>query len=179
MVDPLYVIVSALSGSPLLWRSDVGAEDLIEAGGELGVTVAEEELGLEGAILEFPGQVPSLLSDPLAGGVGGDAAEVDLRLWSSMKKRCPVTSRCVTSSRRSAVVMEQAPRAIAAFHPALREWVTSAGLKVSQLVESVLPLEVHLCGRGPNTSKPVASDQRCSFFNRRPACARVGRTDCS
>jgi len=55
-----------------------GPEDLIEVGGELGVAVAKEELGLQGTILEFPGQVPSLLSDPLAGGISGDAGEVDL-----------------------------------------------------------------------------------------------------
>jgi hypothetical protein len=51
---------------------------LIEAGGELGVAVAKEELGLEGAILEFRGQVPSVLSDPLGGGISGNAGEVDL-----------------------------------------------------------------------------------------------------
>jgi hypothetical protein len=33
---------------------------------------------------------------------------------------CPVTPSCVTSSRSSAVLMEQAARAIAAFHPAVR-----------------------------------------------------------
>jgi len=54
------------------------AEDLVEAGSELGVPIAEQELGRQRPILELPGQVPGLLGDPLAGGVGGDAAEVDL-----------------------------------------------------------------------------------------------------
>ena len=36
-------------------------EDLIEADGELGVAVSEQEAGLEGAVLKSPGQVPSLL----------------------------------------------------------------------------------------------------------------------
>jgi len=54
------------------------SEDLIEADGELGVAVPEQELGLEGAVLKPPGQVPSLLGYPLAGRVGGDAGEVDL-----------------------------------------------------------------------------------------------------
>jgi hypothetical protein len=35
---------------------------------------------------------------------------------------CPVTSPCVTSSRSSAVLMEQAAKAIAAFHLAVRGW---------------------------------------------------------
>ena len=38
-----------------------GAEDLIEGGGELAVAIAEQELGLHGAVLELPGQVPGLL----------------------------------------------------------------------------------------------------------------------
>jgi len=42
-------------------------EDLIEADAELGVAVPEQEPGLEGAVLKPPGQVPSLLSYPLAG----------------------------------------------------------------------------------------------------------------
>ena len=35
---------------------------------------------------------------------------------------CPVTSPCVTSARSSAVLREQAAKAIAAFHPAARGW---------------------------------------------------------
>jgi hypothetical protein len=53
-------------------------EDLIEADGELGVAVPEQELGLEGTVLKPPGQVPSLLGHPLAGRTGGDAGEMDL-----------------------------------------------------------------------------------------------------
>jgi len=55
-----------------------GAEDLIEAGGELGVSIVEEIAGLEGAVLQLPGQVAGLLLHPLTGGVGGDAGEMDL-----------------------------------------------------------------------------------------------------
>ncbi len=40
---------------------------------------------------------------------------------------CRVTSACVTSSRSSAVLMEQAAKAIAAFHPAVHG-VVDAGL---------------------------------------------------
>jgi len=50
-----------------------GAEDLIEAGGEPGVSIVEEIAGLDGADLQLPGQVAGLLGHPVAGGVGGDA----------------------------------------------------------------------------------------------------------
>src|SRR5262249_30249311 len=53
-------------------------EDLIEADGELGVAVPQQEPSLEGAVLKPPGQAPSLLGHPLASRVGGDAGEVDL-----------------------------------------------------------------------------------------------------
>jgi hypothetical protein len=56
----------------------LGAEDLIESGGELGIAVTEQELGLHGAVLHLPGQVPGLLGHPLASRTGADAAEVDL-----------------------------------------------------------------------------------------------------
>lgn len=52
-------------------------KDLIEATTELGVAISEQEPGLELAGLELPGQVASLLDHPVAGGVGGDAGEVD------------------------------------------------------------------------------------------------------
>ena len=55
-----------------------GAEDLVEAGGELGVSIVEEIAGLEDAVLQLPGQVAGLLGHPLAGGVGGDAGKMDL-----------------------------------------------------------------------------------------------------
>ena len=60
-----------------------GVEDLVEAGGELGVAVAEQEAGLESAVLKPPGQVPSLLGHPLPGRVGGDAGEVGPCGWRS------------------------------------------------------------------------------------------------
>jgi len=55
----------------------LGAEDLIECGGELGVAIMEQELRREGAVLELPGQVPRLLGHPLGGRVVGAAGEVD------------------------------------------------------------------------------------------------------
>ena len=51
----------------------LGAEDLIEAGGELAVAITEQEVGPERPVLELPGQVPSLLGHPLAGRAGRDA----------------------------------------------------------------------------------------------------------
>ena len=56
----------------------LGAEDLIEAGRELGVSIVEQVGGLDGAVLQHPGEVASLLDHPLPGGVGGDAREMDL-----------------------------------------------------------------------------------------------------
>jgi hypothetical protein len=50
---------------------------LIEGSGELGVAVAEQEPGSKLAILELPGQVPSLLDDPGAGRMVGAAGEVN------------------------------------------------------------------------------------------------------
>src|SRR6266545_122577 len=55
----------------------LAAEDLVECGGELGVAVAEQEPGAQLAILQLPGQIPSLLSHPLAGGVEGASGEVN------------------------------------------------------------------------------------------------------
>jgi hypothetical protein len=54
----------------------LAAEDFIEGSGELGVPVTEQELGGKVAILQLPGQVPSLLDDPFAGWVVGAAGEV-------------------------------------------------------------------------------------------------------
>jgi hypothetical protein len=43
--------------------------------------------------------------------------------WSARgSSACPVTSPCITSPRSAAVLMEQAAKAIAAFHPAVRGW---------------------------------------------------------
>ena len=52
-------------------------EDVIEPCGELGVSVTEQEPGAQLAVLELPGQVPSLLGHPLAGRVSGASCEVD------------------------------------------------------------------------------------------------------
>jgi hypothetical protein len=66
------------------WRLDRGAddadagagEDCVEAGGELAVSVADQETELGGAVAEVHEQVAGLLGDPGAGGVGGDPGEV-------------------------------------------------------------------------------------------------------
>jgi hypothetical protein len=51
------------------------------------------------------------------------ADRLDMSIRSAaMPAWCPVTSSCVTSSRSSAVLMEQAAKAIAAFHSAVRGW---------------------------------------------------------
>src|SRR5579859_1499871 len=55
----------------------LGAEDLVEGSAELGVAVVEEELDPDGLVLEVPDQVAGLLCNPFAGGVGGDAREMD------------------------------------------------------------------------------------------------------
>jgi hypothetical protein len=57
--------------------TDVGAgEDRVEGGGELAVPVADQEPELLGLFAEVHQQVAGLLSDPGAGGVGGDPGEV-------------------------------------------------------------------------------------------------------
>lgn len=55
----------------------LAAEDIIEAGGELGVTVAELEAGLELTLEQLPGQGSGLLRNPLSGRVPGTAGEMD------------------------------------------------------------------------------------------------------
>jgi hypothetical protein len=52
-------------------------EDLVEAGCELGVPIAEQEAGLDLAILEEPCQLTGLLDHPGPGGRGCAAREVD------------------------------------------------------------------------------------------------------
>ena len=67
------------------WRSNgclddsdaLGAEHLVETGGELRISVTDKELGCSGAFGKTRGEVASLLDDPLACWVGGDAGEVD------------------------------------------------------------------------------------------------------
>jgi hypothetical protein len=57
--------------------ADVGAgEDRVEAGGELAVSIADEEPELLGAVAEVHQQVAGLLGDPGAGEMSGDPAEV-------------------------------------------------------------------------------------------------------
>jgi hypothetical protein len=56
---------------------DVGAgEHGVESGGELGISVADQEPELLGAVAEVHQQVAGLLGDPGAGGMGRDPAEV-------------------------------------------------------------------------------------------------------
>jgi hypothetical protein len=67
------------------WRSDRSAddadvgvgEDRVEGGGELAVPVADQEPELLGLVAKVHQQVTGLLSDPGAGGVGGDPGDVD------------------------------------------------------------------------------------------------------
>ena len=57
--------------------ADVGAdEDRVEGGGELAVSVADQEPKFGDAVAEVDEQVAGLLGDPGAGGVGGDPGEV-------------------------------------------------------------------------------------------------------
>jgi hypothetical protein len=55
----------------------LAAEDLVEGGRELGVTITEQMPCSEIAILELPGQVARLLDNPGAGGMVGAAGLVD------------------------------------------------------------------------------------------------------
>src|ERR1022692_5195920 len=48
-----------------------GAEDLVEAGRELGVSIADQEPDRLGALGELIGQVPGLLDHPCSGRMGG------------------------------------------------------------------------------------------------------------
>ena len=58
--------------------ADIGAgEHGVEGGSELGISVADQELELLGAVAEVDEQVASLLGDPGAGGMGGDPGEVN------------------------------------------------------------------------------------------------------
>ena len=49
----------------------------IEGGGELGVAVADEEPEAPIGLVEVHEQVAGLLGEPLPGGVGGDAQDMD------------------------------------------------------------------------------------------------------
>jgi hypothetical protein len=48
----------------------------IEGGGELGVSVADEESEAPAGVVEVHEQVAGLLGQPLPGGLGGDAQDV-------------------------------------------------------------------------------------------------------
>jgi hypothetical protein len=54
-----------------------GSEPLVEAGGELGVSVPDQERGRAGLFSQGQAQIASLLSDPLSHRIGGDAAHRD------------------------------------------------------------------------------------------------------
>jgi hypothetical protein len=57
---------------------DIGAgEHGVEGGGELAVSVADQEPKLSDTVTEVHQQVAGLLGDPGPGGVGGDPGEVD------------------------------------------------------------------------------------------------------
>ena len=55
----------------------LGAEDLVETGTELRISVPDQELDCSGALGEIRGEVASLLDDPLPRGVSGDAGKED------------------------------------------------------------------------------------------------------
>jgi hypothetical protein len=57
--------------------ADVGADEHgVEGGGELAISVADQEPEPLGAVAEVHEQVAGLLGDPRSGGVGGDPGEV-------------------------------------------------------------------------------------------------------
>jgi hypothetical protein len=55
-----------------------GSEDGVEHGGELGVVVWDEVPEVLAGVVEVRGEIARLLGEPGAGGVGGDAEDVDL-----------------------------------------------------------------------------------------------------
>ena len=55
----------------------LGGKDGVQGRGELGVSVAYEELGWLGPLGECHAEVPGLLGYPGTGGVGGDAGVLD------------------------------------------------------------------------------------------------------
>jgi hypothetical protein len=61
-------------------QDDLGTHrmpDIVEGPGELAVSVADQEPDDSGLLIEHGDEVAGLLGDPGAGGVGGDAGEVD------------------------------------------------------------------------------------------------------
>ncbi len=63
------------------WRADdpdaLGAEDFVEADGELGVAIANQEPDRSSPLSEHHGQVAGLLDDPCSSRVGRDSVHVD------------------------------------------------------------------------------------------------------
>jgi hypothetical protein len=55
----------------------IGLEHFVEAGGELGIAVPDQELGRTGLFSQGQAQIASLLSDPLSHRIGGDASHRD------------------------------------------------------------------------------------------------------
>ena len=55
----------------------LGPEQIIEGPAEFGVPIAQQELDSSSLLAEFQQQVPGLLGDPGAVGIGGHAGKVD------------------------------------------------------------------------------------------------------
>jgi hypothetical protein len=55
----------------------LGPEEIIECPAELGVPIAQQEPDSSSLLAEFQQQVPGLLGDPGAVGIGGHAGQVD------------------------------------------------------------------------------------------------------
>jgi hypothetical protein len=76
------------------WRSDwrldhpdaLRAENFVEAGGELGVSIADEELDGMAAVSEITNQIAGHLGDERSVRVIGDTEDVHLRVASSITK---------------------------------------------------------------------------------------------
>ena len=74
----------SLSKSIGIWRSNgrwnhadmLGLEDLVEDSGELLVIVVQQAVGLGPGFLQFPDNLPGLLSHPPAIRIAGDAGQV-------------------------------------------------------------------------------------------------------
>jgi hypothetical protein len=64
----------------------LSTEDLIEAGGELGVSVTDQKLDRARTLGEFIGKIPGLLHDPGASRICRDSRHEDFSESSSMKK---------------------------------------------------------------------------------------------
>jgi hypothetical protein len=56
----------------------LGAEDLVEAGRELGVVIADQELDRSCTLCELMGQFPGLLDDPCSSWVSRDSGHLHL-----------------------------------------------------------------------------------------------------